>query len=222
MRFCFASSTTQDGAALLRDSWCAARRRPAARFAAAPTPRSRLAPCMNAAVMPRRSEKMTRTVSSSRRVTPDERLIARTNVVLRSGLSVPADASQLELVGVREGLRRGVLLGHDRVFLAVLREAVLLHRGLGPGEILVVHVDQGVPELVAPLPQLVVAEVPVGDVLARAVAVDVGQVVLVLEEDAAAKVGGEAGDEGLDAVVHVVGRAHAQVVDRGGRVVAPA
>src|SRR5579883_1232632 len=168
MRFCFASSTTHDGAELLRDSWCAARRRPEARLAAAPTPRSRLAPCMNAAVMPRRSEKMTRTVRSSRRVTPDEPLVAGTNVVLRSGLSVPADAAQLELVGVGVAIRCGGLLGQDGVLLAVLGEAVPLHGGLGPGEILVVHVDQGVPELVAPLAELVVAEVPVGDVLAHA------------------------------------------------------
>src|SRR5438874_2734955 len=71
MRFSFVSSTTQDGAALLRDSWCATRRTPTAWLAAAATPRSRLAPCMNAAVRPSRSEKMTRTVRSSSSVTPE-------------------------------------------------------------------------------------------------------------------------------------------------------
>src|SRR5258708_31018658 len=157
MRPSFVSSTTQDGAALLRDSWCATRRTPTAWLAAAATPRSRLAPCMNAAVRPSRSEKMTRTVRSSRRVTPDEPgLIARTNVVLRARLAVLAHAAELELVGIGKRLRAGVGLGQDAVLLAVLGEAVLLHGRLRLGEILVMHVDQDVAEFVDPFAQLIV------------------------------------------------------------------
>src|SRR5579863_6252510 len=152
MRFCLESRTTQDGAALLRDSWWATWRTPTAWLAAAATPKSRLDPCMKAAVMPRRSEKMTTTVRSSSSVTPDEpALIARTNVVLRTRLPVLPHAAELELVGIGEGLGRGILLRHHRVLLASGHEAVLLHRGLGPGKVLVVHVDQDVAEFVDPL-----------------------------------------------------------------------
>src|SRR5579862_6843439 len=110
---------------------------------------------MNATVRPRRSEKMTRTVRSSRRVTPDEpALVARTNVVLRARLAVLPHAAELELVGVIVRLGRGVLLGEDGVVLAADREAILLHGRLRLGEVLVVHVDQDVAEVVHPFAEL--------------------------------------------------------------------
>src|SRR5262249_52120630 len=150
-RFCLVSRTTQDGAELLRDSWWATWRRPVARLADAETPRSRFAPCRNAAVMPSSREKMTMTVRSSRSVTPArEALVTRTNVVPRARLAVLPHAAELELVGVRKGLGRGIHLGADRHLFAVRREAVLLHRRLGTGEVLVVHVDEDVAKLVDP------------------------------------------------------------------------
>src|SRR6185436_9907692 len=185
---------------------------PTAWFAAAATPRSLFAPCMNDAVMPRRSEKMTRTVSSSSSVTPRDRsrlacrmsgsLIARADVVGGAGLSIAAHAAELEPAGPLERLGGGVRLGHDPA-LHSLGETVERHSRLGLGEILVVHVDQREAEVVDPLAELVVAVHPVEALLGagRAVAVDVRDLVVGVEERPAPLLRREARDHRLDAVV---------------------